>query len=167
MATDHQQDTFLEMLRQCRGTLHKACLVFGGPDREEIRDLYQDIVCQLWQEWPSFRGESAVNTWVASIAYNTGASHLRKKYHSPTLVRMDEQYYDTLAAETADPCIERLHDLVESLDRQQDRELVCLYLDHMPMRDIAAALGISEVAVRQRLHRIKKKIITLNKQEYL
>jgi len=58
------------MLRQCEGTLVKVCFYFTGRRRDDFRDLYQEIACNLWEAWPSFRGDSNVNTWVTRIALN-------------------------------------------------------------------------------------------------
>lgn len=41
-----------------------------------------------------------------------------------------------------------------------------LYLERMPVRKIAAALGIGEAAVRERLYRVKKKLKKLKEQYY-
>ena len=50
MKTDVRRHTeFLEMLRQCEGTLLKVCLYFTDRRRDDIRDLYQEIACTLWE----------------------------------------------------------------------------------------------------------------------
>ena len=35
--------------------LFKVCLFYTDRQPHNVRDMYQDIVCNLWQAWPSFR----------------------------------------------------------------------------------------------------------------
>ena len=48
---ERQQSEFLQMLSQCEGILIKACLYFTDRRRDDFRDLYQEIVCTLWESW--------------------------------------------------------------------------------------------------------------------
>jgi RNA polymerase sigma-70 factor (ECF subfamily) len=40
----------------------------------EHDDLYQEILYQLWSTFPSFRGESAADTWLYRVALYTAPS---------------------------------------------------------------------------------------------
>ena len=33
-------------------------------DADEVADLFQEILINMWKGFPSFRGESSVSTWV-------------------------------------------------------------------------------------------------------
>lgn len=37
------QDAFLQMVDENRGTLYKVCLMFSSRQSEELRDLYQEV----------------------------------------------------------------------------------------------------------------------------
>lgn len=98
MKVDARQHTeFLKMLRHCEGTLMKVCLYFTDRSRDDFRDLYQEIACTLWEAWPTFRGESDLNTWVTRIALNVAGQEIRKRKRLPQFVELDESFYDTLA----------------------------------------------------------------------
>lgn len=159
-----QHAEFLAVLRQCEGTLLKVCFLFTDRRRDDFRDLYQDIVCTLWESWPTFRGDSSVNTWVTRIALNVAGQELRKRKRLPQFVRFDESFYDTLADEATDSLYRQLYHLIDLLD-DEDRKYLYLYLDRKTHREIAAITGHSENAVRQRIHRIKQKLYTLKQQE--
>ena len=156
-----QHQEFLQMLRQCEGTIVKVCLCFTNRQADEIRDLYQEIACTLWEAWPSFRGGSDPNTWVTSIALNVAAQEKRRRKQLPQFVELDESLYDSLADEASDQRYRRLYELIDRLG-DEDRKLLFLYLDRKRLREIAKMTGYSETAVKQRLYRIKKKLITLN-----
>lgn len=104
MKPDARQHTeFLKMLRHCEGTLVKVCLYFTDRSRDDFRDLYQEIACTLWEAWPTFRGESDLNTWVTRIALNVAGQEIRKRKRLPQFVELDESFYDTLAVRLPPP----------------------------------------------------------------
>lgn len=52
-------------------------------DREERRDIAQDIYLKVFQKLDSFRFKSKLSTWIARIAYNTCINQLEKNKISP------------------------------------------------------------------------------------
>ena len=166
MKTDVRRHTeFLEMLRQCEGTLMKVCLYFTGRRRDDFRDLYQEIACTLWESWPTFQGESNVNTWVTRIALNVAGQEIRKRRHLPQFVELDEAIYDTLADEATDLRYQPLYNLLDRLG-DDDRKLMFLFLDRHPLREIAEITGLTETAVKQRLYRLRQQLIEIKQREY-
>lgn len=165
MARENGQQAFVEMLRRCDSTIFRVCLMFTDRKPENIRDMYQDIVCELWESWPRFRGMSSPNTWVYRIALNTAVSQLRHRTLSPMFSSLDDAMYSTLAEEAHDGMVERLYELIDQLS-DGEKALLTLYLDRKTAKEIGFTLGISEAAVNHRIGRIKQKLITLNKKEY-
>lgn len=166
MKVDARQHTeFLKMLRHCEGTLIKVCLYFTDRSRDDFRDLYQEIACTLWEAWPTFRGESDLNTWVTRIALNVAGQEIRKRKRLPQFVELDESFYDTLADEATDLRYHRLYDLIDRLDDDDERKLLFLYLDRKRLREIAEITGTTETAVKQKLYRIKQKLNDLKTTE--
>lgn len=53
-------------------------------DREERRDIAQDIYLKVFQKLDSFRFQSKLSTWIARIAYNTCINQLEKNKTSST-----------------------------------------------------------------------------------
>lgn len=166
MKVDARQHTeFLKMLRHCEGTLIKVCLYFTDRSRDDFRDLYQEIACTLWEAWPTFRGESDLNTWVTRIALNVAGQEIRKRKRLPQFVELDESFYDILADEATDLRYHRLYDLIDRLDDDDERKLLFLYLDRKRLREIAEITGTTETAVKQKLYRIKQKLNDLKTTE--
>lgn len=48
-------------------------------NREDRKDLAQDIYLKVYKQLPSFRYQSKLSTWIAQISYNSCMDHLRKK----------------------------------------------------------------------------------------
>ena len=48
-------------------------------NKEDRKDLAQDIYLKAYKNLPGFRFGSKLSTWIAQIAYNTCLDHVRKK----------------------------------------------------------------------------------------
>jgi len=159
----HQED-FLAFLSRCERTVFKVCLTYTDRQPDSVRDLYQDIVCNLWQSWPRFRHESSENTWVYRIALNTAASQWRKKSRMPAIVQLSDELVTTLAEWQQENLEDRLYKLIDQLCNA-DKSLIMLYLDNIPYVQIADILGVTETVARKRVERIKQKLVRLNTQD--
>ena len=104
----------------------KVCLVFTNRDKESIRDMYQDIACNLWEAWPSFKGECKTSTWVTRIALNVAGQEVRKRKCRPQFVVLDESSYEQLAAEACEQPSQRLHSIIDELKKEDDKRMIYL-----------------------------------------
>ncbi len=152
------------MINQCSGILTKLCQLYTCGNPDDFQDLFQDILIALWEQWPSFQGKSSVNTWVYSIARNTAVEYLRHRKKNIQFLVLDQDLYHEIADDNND-LYQLLYELIERLDNDTDREILYLYLDKKTAREIASAIGTTENAIRQRIHRIIEKLKTLNQQE--
>lgn len=158
------RDDFLIMLSRNQRTIFQICLHFTDCQPDNIRDLYQEIARTLWEAWPNFRGESAVDTWVRRIALNVAVNEMRSLAKRPQFVPLEDWMYDTIADEMhkAPPNYFRL---MEHLD-PDERVLVYLRLEKYQMSEIAEILSISEDAVKQRYRRLRQKIDIIKQKEF-
>ncbi len=135
-------------------------------DVEARKDLYQEMMFQLWRSLPSFAGASSIDTWVYRVALNTALTHTRRRsVHVET--RLEDEHLETAdlgapldaADETLD-LSEQSERLYAAIDRlgDVDRMLVTMHLDDRSYREMAEVIGISESHVGVKLHRIKKSL---------
>ncbi|MBC7902680.1 MAG: sigma-70 family RNA polymerase sigma factor, partial [Gemmatimonadaceae bacterium] len=54
---------FVALINTHRALIFKVCNLYC-PDYENRRDLFQEIVLQLWRSFPAFRRESSGSTWI-------------------------------------------------------------------------------------------------------
>lgn len=155
---------FMEMLHQCRGVLLKVCMAFTDRKTESIRDLYQDIVYNLWLGYPEFQGRSSVKTWAFGVAMNTVKMRHRYRKRQPRFVEWDEVQLERVADTGGDPMVEDLYRLIDRLD-EKDRELLLLYLDGVPQKDIAQIFHRTETVINQKISRLKKKLKRMHEDE--
>ena len=62
-------DAFELVYRAYASTIHALCRRMCGDD-SEARELVQDVFVRAWERLPSFRGQSAVGTWMHRLAVN-------------------------------------------------------------------------------------------------
>lgn len=128
------------------------------PDR--VEDLVQTVWIAVWQALPRLNNQAALKSYIARIAQNICVTHVRR-----ALVRHAEPLEDTVAdpapaldeAAAHDNRLACLIDAVRCLPESL-KTVASLYLEDIPIKDIALALGISESNASVRLHRAKSAI---------
>ena len=151
---------FTEMVKEYRKTIYTVCYFFSK-DSEEVNDLYQEILNNLWKGFKSFRGESSVKTWIWRVSLNTCNNYERKKKSSVQTVPLSidiDLYNDD---DTHSKQIQMLYDRINRLD-VFDRAIILLWLENMSYQDIANVVGISLSNVTTRLFRIKEQLKSMS-----
>ena len=124
---------------------------------EEVADLFQEILINLWKGFPQFRGESNVRTWIYRVSLNTCISSERKKSRKvDTLpLTMDIDLFSDSDEDTKQ--VQMLRDRINKLG-PFDRAIVLLWLENLSYDEIGAIVGISAKNVSVRLVRIKEQL---------
>lgn len=144
------------MVREQKSTIYTVCYMFSN-DEDEVSDLFQETLINLWKGYESFRHESKLSTWIYRVAMNTCISADRKKRKQGTKVplSMDIDLYNDEDHETKQ--VRQLHERIQRLDLI-DRALVMMWLEGMNYDEIADVIGISVKNVGVKLVRIKEKL---------
>ena len=69
---------FEQLVKKHKNTIYTVCFMFSK-DSEEVNDLFQEVLINIWQGLPSFKGQSKMETWIWRISLNTCISCERKK----------------------------------------------------------------------------------------
>lgn len=152
---------FEKMVREHRSTIYTVCYMFSH-DADEVADLFQEILINLWKGWASFRHNSSTNTWIWRISLNTCISADRKKKKAKHIIplTMDIDLFDDKDQENQQ--IQLLRQRIGALPFF-DRALVLLWLENLSYDEIGQILGISAKNVSVRLVRIKAQLLNPNK----
>ena len=151
---------FTRMVKEYRKTIYTVCYFFSK-DTEEVNDLYQEILINLWKGFPNYRGESSLKTWIWRVSLNTCSNQERKKKSRIQTVSLSidiDLYNDDDAGSRQ---IQMLYDRINQLD-VFDRAIILLWLENMTYQDIADVVGISVSNVTTRLFRIKEQLKTMS-----
>jgi RNA polymerase sigma factor (sigma-70 family) len=151
---------FIDILNNHRGLIYKVCGLYCD-DPEDRKDLFQEIVLQIWKLLGSFRHESALSTWMYRIALNTAITHFRKEKKSVSRISLTEIDIPALHDddETEDQ-LKLLFKAIEHLDKI-DKSIILLYLEEKSYEEISEITGLSRSNVGVRLNRIKTKLSTI------
>lgn len=132
----------------------RLCLGFTN-DQEFAKDLAQETFIIVWKQLPKFRGESNIGTWIFRIASNHCLRQVEK------LNRIQRNALPSHLSDdnptSIDLKIELLHSYIAELS-ESDRIIISLELEDVKQSDIATIMGLSESAIRVRIHRIKEKL---------
>ena len=151
---------FTKMVKEYRKTIYTVCY-FYSKDTEEVNDLYQEILINLWKGFEKFRGESSLKTWIWRVSLNTCNNQERKKKSIvqtiPLSIDIDLYNDDDVQSKQ----IQMLYDRINRLDIF-DRAIILLWLENMSYQDIADVVGISLSNVTTRLFRIKEQLKSMS-----
>lgn len=153
---NNNEKDFSQLVREHKSTIFTVCYMFSK-DEDEVNDLFQDTLINLWKGFESFRKESKVDTWIYRVALNTCISAERKKKRKVKTVPFTMEanlYQDT---DTDSRQVQQLHGRIHKLG-MVDRAIVLMWLEDMSYEEIAAVIGISPQNVGVKLFRIKEQL---------
>ena len=153
---------FTNVIRENKATIYTVCYMFSA-DKEEVEDLFQEVLIALWQGLESFRGESALRSWIYRISLNTCISAERKKRRRADSVRLDMNI--NLFADTDDDSrqAQMLRQRIARLG-VFDRAIILLWLENLSYEEIGAIVGISAKNVSVRLVRIREQLKNMSNE---
>lgn len=164
MISEKLKKKFEEDINMHALLLHKVCSLyaFNAADRQ---DLFQEIVIQLWQAYPRFKGESKFSTWLYRIAINTSITGLRKNKvmviaYDPLSLPTD--IVDESTDRRTEENTQRLYTAIERLN-SIERAIIMLYMEGRTYEEMEDVLGIESGTLRVKMNRIKDKLKNLTK----
>lgn len=154
---------FARVVREHKGTVYMVCYMFSK-DEEEVADLFQDILVNLWKGFAKFRGDSSIKTWIYRVSLNTCISAERKKKRKGETVPLDMNInlFDDSVEEMKQ--IRMLQGRISRLG-PFDRAIVLLWLENLSYDEIGAIVGISAKNVSVRLFRIKEQLRNMSDEK--
>ncbi len=135
-------------------------------DPEEAADALQDAMISAFRRAESFRGDSAVTTWLHRIVVNACLDRLRRKAARPATSGTDERTLDSLAVQHAAPDPSSASDLsldvmsaLRTLAPDQQAALVLVDMLGYSVADAAEILAVSEGTVKSRCSRGRARLL--------
>ncbi len=156
---NQQETAFAQLVREQKSTIYTVCYMFSN-DQDEVADLFQEVLVNLWKSFPTFEGRSDVRTWVYRVALNVCVSLDRKKKRRKTVpLTMDVNPY-----EDENPNSKQMELLRKRINKLGpfDRAIIMLWLENMSYDEIGQVVGISTKNVSVRRYRIKEELKKMN-----
>ena len=164
-----EKHLFHDLIRPCERSIYFLLLSLLK-NETDVEDAAQETVIKVYQNLDKFRGDAQFRTWVLSIARNEGLGRLRKigsRREDSLDAETDESSGDYTPAiltswrEIPAEALEQkelgaiLRKAIEGLPEIYRNIVLLRDIEEMDIRQTASVLGISEAAVKVRLHRAR------------
>ena len=157
------EQEFTKVVRGHKGTIYTVCYMFSK-DEDEVADLFQEILINIWKGFENFRGDSSMRTWIWRISFNTCVSYEKRKSRRGSTIplSLNINLFDDSDEDTRQ--IKMLQKRIRQLG-PFDRAIVLLWLEDLSYAEIGEIVGISEKNVSVRLVRIREQLKKMNNIE--
>jgi RNA polymerase sigma-70 factor (ECF subfamily) len=163
-----EPDAFGELVRRHRDRLWAVAIRTLG-DREEAADAVQDALVSAFRAAHTFRGQSAVTTWLHRITVNACLDRVRKAATRRTAPVDDTERFEQLLEphESAEAPAERkdLHRellaALTTLPAEQRAALVLVDMQGYPVAEAARILDVPTGTVKSRCSRGRARLAPL------
>lgn len=139
--------------------------------REEAEEISQDTFIKAFKNLSKFKGESKFSTWLYKIGYRTALDSLKKHKEKYSTDTIDEITFNK---------IKSTENILEGIERKERAEIInnCIlrlpedertilwmfYFDELSLKEIIAITNFSEANVKVKLHRARKRLLSIIKQ---
>ncbi|WP_461633977.1 RNA polymerase sigma factor [Labilibaculum euxinus] len=160
----NKEERFNKILAENSDRIRRICNYYNS-NSENQKDMYQEVLVNIWKSLDNFRGDSMVSTWVYRVAVNTSLSFTGKNFRQMKLmVSSDSQNLNSIIDDESllekhreEAMLNRLQNELNQLS-VIDKALISLMLEGLSMKEIADVIGIKESNVKVKIHRIKEQL---------
>lgn len=160
-----KEQEFLNRIENHKGILYKVSKMYMD-NLDDQQDLFQEIVCQLWKSYDSFRNESQFSTWMYRVAVNTAIVFLRKEKRKVDKYEIASENIkdDEGDSHIKESQLDHFYKAVQKLEKT-DKAIIFYQLEGFSHKEIGDNLGISEGNARVKLNRAKEKLKEIIKNQ--
>ena len=140
-------------------SVYTLCRRMTGDDRD-ARDLVQDVFVRAWERLTTFRGQSALATWLHRLAVNVTLEHLRRvKRDASRLIEDDDTGADSRHGAAATEARLDLDAALNRLPRGARTVFLLHDVEGYSHDEIAEMTGIAAATARVQLWRARRTIM--------
>jgi RNA polymerase sigma factor (sigma-70 family) len=160
-----KEQEFLNRIESHKGILYKVSKMYMD-NHDDQQDLFQEIVCQLWKSYDTFRNESQFSTWMYRVAVNTAIVFLRKEKRKIDKYEIASENIkdDEGDSHIKESQLDHFYKAVQKLEKI-DKAIIFYQLEGFSHKEIGDNLGISEGNARVKLNRAKEKLKEIIKNQ--
>jgi RNA polymerase sigma-70 factor (ECF subfamily) len=171
-ASSGDQAAFEQIYRAHAARVFALCIRMSG-SRQRATELTQDVFVHVWQRLKSWRGESALASWIYRLTVNLVLSNVRGEQRRQKHEMADDELNDPGSATHADERhttdgVARPASVAEGIDLERAiaslpagaRTVFVLHdVEGYQHNEIAKMTGTAEGTCRAQLHRARKLLI--------
>ena len=161
---NQKEKLFQSLLTNNQEKLFRICCYYFK-NTEDRKDLFQEILYNIWKSLDNFRHEAAIDTWIYRIALNTAIGYVNKEHKRQSYIVKNDLLFDynQLYADDQEQRV-RLEESLEELHLKLnqlsiiDKAIMTLMLEELSTKEIANIVGITQANVKVKIHRIKNQL---------
>lgn len=155
-----KEEKFRKIINDNEHRISGICRYYSS-NEDDQKDMYQEVLINIWKSIDSFRGDAQLSTWIYRVAVNTAMGFANKEVRRQKIF-LDQkdnslQNFMDVDENTAKEK-EKLFQILENQINQLsviDKIIMTLVLESVNHKEIASVIGITEPNVRVKIHRIK------------
>lgn len=160
---------FDRLIDENKGRIYRICYSFLS-NREDVADLYQEILTEIWKSLDRFRHNSSWSTYIYRITVNNAIKFKAKSTKNQEIFKeegLTEIPYSSeiKKVQKKDQMLNQMHRCIQML-KSADRLLISLVLEDLSYKEIAEILNSNTNLIGVRINRIKKRITKLMEKHY-
>lgn len=156
------ETAFLNALDASKDKLFRICSSYSN-DADDAKDLFQEVLINIWKALPKFKGNADISTWMYRITLNVSLRHRanlsrdKKRFAEFKGISIESITQDGIFHNEHQKliflrlCVRQLNDV--------DKALITLYLEELPYNEISAITGLKANTVAVKIIRIKKRLL--------
>ena len=153
---DNQEREFAQIVLENKRRIYTVCYMFSK-DADEVNDLFQEILVNLWKGLQSYEGDKFISTWVWRVSFNTCINYSKKQKRALEKVPLDVNINLFEDMDEDSMQIRQLYDRINKLG-YIDRSIILMWLENLSYDEIGSILGITANNVSVKLVRIREKL---------
>ena len=137
---------------------------FDSINDEDQKDMYQEVLINVWKSIDSFRGDAQLSTWIYRVAVNTAMGFANKEIRRQKIFLDQKDNSLQNFMDVDEGTVKEKEKLFQVLENQInqlsiiDKIIMTLVLESVNHKEIASVIGITEPNVRVKIHRIKNEL---------
>ena len=151
-----KEQQFIAIIDNNRQVIYKVCYMYAADD-DHFKDLYQEVLINLWRGIDRFRGDAQLSTWIYRTSINTCVTYYRRNHKHDEALSLEGVSVVDNDDGTRLQQIKEMYRLISRLDRME-KAIILLWLDEKSYDEISEITGLSRNNVASRLRRIKIKL---------
>jgi RNA polymerase sigma-70 factor (ECF subfamily) len=153
---DNKEREFAPIVLENKRRIYTVCYMFSK-DADEVNDLFQEILVNLWKGLQSYEGDKFISTWVWRVSLNTCINYSKEQKRALEKVPLDVNINLFEDMDDDSMQIRQLYDRINKLG-YIDRSIILMWLENLSYDEIGSILGITANNVSVKLVRIREKL---------
>ena len=152
------QPDYIELIENNKKMIYKVSHMYCDSLIDK-KDLFQDIISNLWISYPSFQNKSKISTWIYRVSLNTAITWFRDYTKQSNNIKYTNLIPNMTneSDSTLNELYDQLFNAINSLGKI-DKAIILLLLDEYTYEEIGEIVGISKTNVATKISRIKLKL---------